>query len=312
MNILELRQVSKAFGPKQVLDELNLVVPTGSIFGFVGENGAGKTTTMKLILGLEQKDQGEILIKGKPVTFGDNQTNQVTGYLPDVPEFYNYMTGKEYLTFCGEITGLSRRMLQQKVAETLELVGLSLDKKRIKSYSRGMKQRLGIAQALLNDPELLICDEPTSALDPSGRNEFLEILAGLKGRTTILFSTHILSDVERICNYVGILDQGNLTISGPLEELKQQYAKDQIDIQFADKQDLRAFFKELDQLKEQEQLSDYSFDPDTFLFKVNYVGCYEKLAEEIFRSFEATQLFPRVIKKIDPSLESIFLEVVQS
>lgn len=312
MNILELRQVSKSFGSKQVLDELNLVVPTGSIFGFVGENGAGKTTTMKLILGLEQKDQGEILIKGKPVAFGDNQTNQLTGYLPDVPEFYNYMTGKEYLTFCGEITGLSRTILRQKVPETLKLVGLSLDKKRIKSYSRGMKQRLGIAQALLNDPELLICDEPTSALDPSGRNEFLEILAGLKGRTTILFSTHILSDVERICDYVGILDQGNLKISGPLEELKQQYAKDQIEIQFSEKQDLQAFFKELDQLKEREQLSDYSYDPDKSLFKVNYVGSYEKLAEEIFRSFEATQLFPRVIKKIDPSLESIFLEVVQS
>lgn len=174
MNILELKNVSKKFGSKSVINNLNLTVPTGDIFGFVGENGAGKTTTMKMILGLEEKDSGEILVKGKSVVFGDNQTNHLTGYLPDVPEFYDYMSGQEYLKFCGEITGLTRSQLKQKVPEILSLVGLELDKRRIKGYSRGMKQRLGIAQALLNDPELLICDEPTSALDLVDETNFLK------------------------------------------------------------------------------------------------------------------------------------------
>ena len=216
MSILELKQVTKRFGSKKVLDNLNLTVPTGSIFGFVGENGAGKTTTMKMILGLEEMTSGEILVNELPVVFGDNQTNLLTGYLPDVPEFYDYMSAQEYLRFCGEITGLSKKQLKEKVPEILSLVGLKLDKRKIKGYSRGMKQRLGIAQALLNDPKLLICDEPTSALDPSGRNDFLEMLANLRGRMTILFSTHILGDVERICDYVGILDQGRLAVSGSL------------------------------------------------------------------------------------------------
>lgn len=260
MNILELKQVSKKFGAKKVLNKLNLTVPTGSIFGFVGENGAGKTTTMKMILGLEEKSSGEIFIKGKPVYFGDNQTNHLTGYLPDVPEFYNYMSGKEYLNFCGEITGLSKAQLRQKIPEILSLVGLADDKKKIKGYSRGMKQRLGIAQALLNDPELLICDEPTSALDPSGRNDFLKMLATLKGRTTILFSTHILSDVERICDYVGILDQGELVVSGRLNELKEHYAKDQIEIEFSGEAELIHFTKELQKLMDQKIIKDYSFD----------------------------------------------------
>lgn len=311
MNILELKQVSKNFGTKKVLNKLNLTVPTGSIFGFVGENGAGKTTTMKMILGLEEKSSGEIFIKGKPVHFGDNQTNHLTGYLPDVPEFYNYMSGKEYLNFCGEITGLSKAQLRQKIPEILSLVGLADDKKKIKGYSRGMKQRLGIAQALLNDPELLICDEPTSALDPSGRNDFLKMLATLKGRTTILFSTHILSDVERICDYVGILDQGELVVSGRLNELKEHYAKDQIEIEFYGEAELIHFTKELQKLMDQKIIKDYSFDSQKNRFILTYTREYEVVAPNLFQLFERNQLYPRSIKKIDPSLESIFLEVIQ-
>lgn len=311
MSILEIENVSKKFGTKEVLKDLNLTVPTGSIFGFVGGNGAGKTTTMKMILGLEEKTAGEIRIKGLPVIFGDNQTNHLTGYLPDVPEFYDYMSGQEYLKFCGEITGLTKRQLKQKLPEILLLVGLKADRRKIKGYSRGMKQRLGIAQALLNDPELLICDEPTSALDPSGRNDFLEMLAKLKGRTTILFSTHILSDVERICDYVGILNEGKLVVSGTLDDLKQRFAKNQIAIEFSSNAQLNDFSKHLKKLKEEQLLSDFSIEPEKHLITLDHTQPYEEVAPAVFNLFEEAQLFPRVIKKIDPSLESIFLEVIQ-
>lgn len=311
MSILELKGVTKKFGSKTVLDNLSLSVPTGSIFGFVGENGAGKTTTMKMILGLEEITSGEIVINDLPVYFGDNQTNRLTGYLPDVPQFYDYMSGQEYLRFCGEITGFSKTKLDLKVTEILSLVGLKKDNLKIKGYSRGMKQRLGIAQALLNDPKLLICDEPTSALDPSGRNDFLEMLAALRGKMTILFSTHILSDVERICDYVGVLDQGKIVINGSLNDLKQQYAKKQIEIEFSKLEDLQKFVEKLSSHKDERIMKDYSCDFSNKILIMTYLQSYEEVAPLIFQLFETYQVFPKTIKKIDPSLEKIFLEVVQ-
>ena len=176
MDILQIRDLKKRFGDKEVLKGLSLSVPEQSIFGFIGQNGAGKTTTMKMVLGLMSPDQGEILVAGEKVYFGQTATNRHIGYLPDVPEYYSFMTPAEYLSFSGEITGMKQEELKLRVKELLELVGLGEEKHRIKGFSRGMKQRLGIAQALLSHPKLLICDEPTSALDPVGRKEILDIL----------------------------------------------------------------------------------------------------------------------------------------
>lgn len=138
----------KSFGSNHVLQDLNVSVPKGSIFGFVGQNGAGKTTAMKLILGLLQPDRGEIFVNENKVSFGANRTSQYIGYLPDVPEFYGFMTPREYLSLCGEIAGLSRKHIQKRVGSLLELVGLNQADKRIHGFSGGMKQRLGISQAL--------------------------------------------------------------------------------------------------------------------------------------------------------------------
>ena len=205
MNILEISHITKTFGAKKVLNDLSFSVPEHSVFGFIGQNGAGKTTTMKIILGLLKSDQGEVFVNGEKVTFGQNSTNKYIGYLPDVPEFYGFMTPREYLTMCGQITGMRKEEIVKKSVELLKLVGLEKENKRIKGFSRGMKQRLGIAQALLNSPKLLICDEPTSALDPMGRKEVLDILSSVKEHTTVVFSTHVLSDVESICDRIAFL-----------------------------------------------------------------------------------------------------------
>ena len=156
MNVLSICNLSKSFGEQKIIKNLNLSVPEGSVFGFIGQNGAGKTTTMKMVLGLLQPDEGEIRVCNEPVRFGQTKTNQYIGYLPDVPEFYNYMTAIQYLTLCGEIVGLSKKIISQKGQRLLSLVGLDGVEKRIGGYSRGMKQRLGIAIALLNHPKLLV------------------------------------------------------------------------------------------------------------------------------------------------------------
>lgn len=223
--MLELSHVSKRFGARTVVDDVSLFVPDDTIFGFVGENGAGKTTTMKMVLGLLRADSGEIRVDGTPVCFGKSHTNRLVGYLPDVPEFYGFLTSEEYLLLCGEISGVSNKEGKRRAEELLELVGLSQTKQRIHGFSRGMKQRLGIAQALFGNPRLLICDEPTSALDPAGRREILELLHSLKGRTAVLFSTHILSDVERICDECAMLHAGRLIKQGPLSEFRESGAK---------------------------------------------------------------------------------------
>ena len=220
MDMLHITGLCKSFGDKEVLQGVNLAVPEHSIFGFIGKNGSGKTTTMKTVLGLLKPDAGEITVNGERVTFGENNTNKYIGYLPDVPEFYSFMTAEEYLRFCAEITDMSREEIDTRVSELLTLVGLIGEKHRIRGYSRGMKQRLGIAQALLNRPKLLICDEPTSALDPVGRKEILDILTSVREQTTVLFSTHILSDVERICTDVAFLNGGVIEMQGKLADIK--------------------------------------------------------------------------------------------
>lgn len=220
MDMLTLSHIAKRFGEKQVLRDVSFSVPEHTVFGFVGQNGAGKTTAMKLILGLLTSDSGEITVNGMPVRYGNAETNRFVGYLPDVPEFYSYMTPREYLCFCGEITGMPAKEIRMRSEELLCLVGLEKENRRIKGFSRGMKQRLGIAQALFGRPRLLNCDEPTSALDPAGRKELLDILVNAKEQTTVLFSTHILSDVEHICEKIAFLHDGRIVLQGSLEEVR--------------------------------------------------------------------------------------------
>ncbi len=225
---IELRHLTKVYGAVRALDGASLVVPTGSVFGFLGPNGAGKTTTLRILTGLARPTSGSARVLGHDVRAASHAVRATVGYLPDVPGFYPWMTGEELLRFTGRLFGLSGRTLATRVDALLDLAGLAGVEARVGGYSRGMKQRLGIAQALVNAPSLLLLDEPTSALDPIGRKAVLDMIASLAGRTTVFFSTHILADVERVCDTVAILHRGRVAAQAPIVELKSRYGTQKI------------------------------------------------------------------------------------
>ena len=210
------------------LDHLDLAVPTGSVFGFLGPNGAGKTTTLRLLTGLGHPTSGTATIAGIPVADGTLELARHIGYLGQEPRFYGWMSGRELLELAGRAYGMSGADLRARVDEVLETVGLcDAAKRRIGAYSGGMRQRLGVGQAILPRPLVIFLDEPVSALDPAGRRDVLELIGGLRGTATILMSTHILNDVERICDRVArvIFDRGRLVTQAPMEELLARHAQ---------------------------------------------------------------------------------------
>lgn len=234
MDAIKIENLSKTFGNFKALDNLSFNVQENRVLGFLGPNGAGKTTTIRMMVGLSKPTLGQISIGNEPVIFGQTKINHKFGYLPEQPAFYGWMTGQEYLSFVADLFKIENKKLAvQEINRVLDLVKLQDAKnRRIGGYSGGMKQRLGIAQALINRPKFLILDEPVSALDPIGRKEVLEILLNLKKDHTIFFSTHILSDVDRICDDVVIINQGKLIAVSPLSELKAKYATPVLEIEF--------------------------------------------------------------------------------
>lgn len=298
MSMLHIKNLNKSFGDKHVLKELNLSVPEHSIFGFIGKNGAGKTTTMKTVLGLLKADTGEITVNSEKVVYGQTATNRFIGYLPDVPEFYKFMTAAEYLCFCGEITGMDKTERQRRCEELLGLVGLSDEKHRIKGFSRGMKQRLGIAQALFNRPKLLICDEPTSALDPVGRKEILDILLKAREQTTVLFSTHILSDVERICTDVAFLDNGTVSVQGKLSDIKNKYRRDEYKLETENDADVGSIKQAFPNIKQIAHNQIVFSEKDFKMF-------------DILKYITDNRIEILKLERIEPTLETLFMEVVE-
>lgn len=305
MNVLEINDLRMSFGSHEVLKGFTMAVPENSIFGFVGKNGAGKTTTMKIVVGLLKPDSGSVTVCGEPVIYGDTRTNRHIGFLPDVPEFYGYMRPMEYLRLCGEITGLPAGKIKKRSEELLELVGLKDVNRRIGGFSRGMKQRLGIAQALLNEPKLLICDEPTSALDPIGRKQILDILASIKGQTTVVFSTHILSDVERICDQIAVLDQGKLVLSGTISEIQKQYKRNSYEIKFADSEEA-AEFAASDKL--QQEGVTVTREDNMIAITIENAALNGQFLIDLLAE---KQMTPERFEVVEPTLENLFAEVVQ-
>jgi len=302
MNAIETIGLTKRFGAHQAVDNLNLKIPTGSICGFLGKNGAGKTTTIKMLVGLAKPTNGSIFLMEDERKFG-NCNNANIGYLPDVPNFYGYMTASEYLDFCGNLYGMEGKKRKERTNQLLKQVDLFGVKTRITGYSRGMKQRLGIAQALMNEPNLIFMDEPISALDPIGRHEVMEIIRSLRGLVTVFFSTHILSDVENVCDYGLILDKGRILADDSIENIKKKHSSNTAKIRLCSSADGSRFYS---LAKSRQGLTIEEKSPVEFLLRAedtqNLGKCIPSLLSEETIALESYQAYV-------PSLEDIFLEV---
>ncbi|MDZ4855169.1 MAG: ABC transporter ATP-binding protein [Nitrospirota bacterium] len=237
MDAIVVERLTKTYKPvwpwlkeTTVLSDVSLSVGQGEIFGFLGHNGSGKTTTMKILLGLLRATGGRIELLGAPVT--DVAVHSRIGYLPESPYFYDYLTAEEFLCFYGKLAGLSRETVRQRTPELLERVGLTEARDRqLRKFSKGMLQRIGLAQAIIHDPELVILDEPMSGLDPIGRKEVRDLILSLRDQgKTIFFSTHIVSDVEMICDRVGILAKGKLLASGRIQDLVNKHEAQSVEV----------------------------------------------------------------------------------
>jgi ABC-2 type transport system ATP-binding protein len=219
--IISTENLTKSYSKRAVVSNLNLAIPRGSICGFLGANGAGKSTTIKLLLGLVQPTSGVGTVFGKNIVTDSIAIRERVGFLAQSPSFYGYLTARETLQFVASFffTG-SKTAIAARIEELIDLVGLNGKADRpVKGFSGGEKQRLGIAQAAINDPELIVLDEPASALDPLGRRDVLKILESFRDRSTVFYSTHILDDVQRVSDRVVILERGRLIAQGRIEEL---------------------------------------------------------------------------------------------
>lgn len=300
---IELRALTKLYGAIRALDGASLAVPPASVFGFLGPNGAGKTTTLRILTGLARPSSGSARILGHDVVTAPHAVRSVVGYLPDVPGFYPWMTGRQLLSFAGRLFGLSGPTLRARVDALLDLAGLAGVKTRVGGYSRGMVQRLGLAQALINAPSVLLLDEPTSALDPIGRKAVLDMIASLAGRTTVFFSTHILSDVERVCEAVAILHRGRVVAEAPIGELKARYGVEKIAVvAFPSAEPLAAALAHAPWVTAIERSG-----RDRVVFSVSDV---ERAGREIPAAAAAQGLGIRRLEAVEVSLEDVFVNLV--
>ncbi|GLO65352.1 ABC transporter ATP-binding protein [Oceanobacillus kimchii] len=232
MNLLTVNQLTKSYKGKTVVNHIDFKVPDNACVALIGPNGAGKTTTLKMLAGLLQPSSGEIIFHNRPIK-GDFRN--YIGYLPQYPTFYSWMTGYEFLVYCAKLCLLSPTAAKSRAKELLQKTGIYEAKdKRIASYSGGMKQRLGIAQAIIHQPKLLLLDEPVSSLDPIGRREILLLMEELKKDMSIFFSTHILRDAEEVSDELILLHQGKVIESGSISNLQDTYQTSMIRLEFQD------------------------------------------------------------------------------
>lgn len=228
MSLVEVRNLRKRYGRTEAVSGISFGIGEGRCVALLGPNGAGKTTTLGMLSGLLKPTEGSIVFHG----LEGRDIRQAIGYLPQFPAFYNWMTVREFLEFAGKLAHMHARDARQRTDELLERVGLKqVANRRIGRLSGGMKQRLGIAQALVHRPRLVLLDEPVSALDPAGRRDVLDLIRTIKQEATILFSTHVLHDAEAICDDLLILNQGKLAVAGALEEVRNQYRQPLVMIQ---------------------------------------------------------------------------------
>ena len=305
---IRARGLTKRFGSIVALDSLDLEVPAGSIFGLLGPNGAGKTTTIRILVGLARPTSGEAWVAGFPVGLDEPELRRRLGYLDQDPRFYGWMRGRELLELVGRLGGLDGTALRERVAEMLARTGLrDAAERRIAGYSGGMRQRLGIAQALLHRPSIVFLDEPVSSLDPEGRRDVLELIEGLRGETTVIVSTHVLSDVERICDRVAILDRGRLVTEAPLERLLADHLRPLYRLAAEPGQD-DAVAALVERLRGTPWVSDVSRAPDGELRIA--VSDPRTAGPSLLAILVDAGLRVATFERVRPTLEDVFLELV--
>jgi len=251
MEAIRSQGLYRTYGKVEALKPLDLTVEQGSVFGFLGRNGAGKTTTIRLLTGLAQPTGGKAYVDGIRVTNGGPGARARFGYMPEVPAFYNWMTPKEFLEYIDALFKNDESDRKIRIDELLDLTGLEdVAKRKIGGFSRGMRQRLGLAQALINRPPVLFLDEPTSALDPAGRKAVLDLIDQLRGTTTIFLSSHILADIERVCDTVAVIHKGQLLLVSDRDELMARYQSNavRLELDSAEEPARAAFIAFLEQL----------------------------------------------------------------
>ncbi|MDD3264690.1 MAG: ABC transporter ATP-binding protein [Dehalococcoidales bacterium] len=307
MPAISTDNLSKYYTGVKALDGLNMEVDENVIFGFLGPNGAGKTTAVKLLTGFIHPTKGSARVAGEPVEEGNLALQKAISLLPDVPAFYDWMNAREYLHFVAGLHQLSKNETKIRSEEMLELVGLKREGgRRIGGYSRGMRQRLGIAQALMNRPKVLFLDEPTSALDPVGKREVLDLIKKLKQTSTVFMSTHNLNEVERVCDTVGIINRGRLLTISSVEQLQKKYARSLFEMEFLE--EASPFLETLRQ-------TSWLAEPETI--SQNGVPVIRVKARDLDY---ARRELPRLISDsgltlaryelVMPSLEDIFVEIL--
>lgn len=236
MSCIQVTQLSKQFGEHKVVDSLSFSLEAHTATALIGPNGAGKTTTLSMLAGLLQPTKGQILLPDVKDIRG------AIGFLPQYPQYFSWLTAFEYLEMAANLSGMEKRKIKQEARKILEFVGLGASmNKKVATFSGGMKQRLGIAQAIIHRPKLLLLDEPVSALDPVGRREIMNLLKEIQQQTTILYSTHILNDAEEMTDQVLFLRDGQLVEQGSLQQVREKFNEPRYKIQFATSEEARQF-----------------------------------------------------------------------
>ncbi len=309
MSAININNLTKTYGSVHALDGLSLDVQSGSVFGFLGPNGAGKTTTLRILAGLAQATSGSITIDEKNTAAFNSAQRVNIGYLPEEPAFYAWMSPLEYLDYVGKIFKLDSKERRTRIDQLLSQSGLTeVAKRRIGGFSRGMRQRLGIAQALVNQPSILLLDEPVSALDPAGRKEVLELIEGLSSSYTVIMSSHILADVERVCDTVGIINKGKLITQAKKDELMDRYAIPALELTTGNGSAalMPEWKKRLEALP---SITGVSIEGYAFHLAVKEVFAAQK---EIMQDALQHQVHFEKLEVVKPSLEDIFMQLTGS
>lgn len=296
-----IRNLQKSYGHFRVLDSLNMNVLDGDVYGFLGKNGCGKSTTMNILCNIISKDGGDVLL-------GNGNEKIRVGYLPETPQLLDYMNGYEYLRYIASCCNYDGDV-EKRIAETLEIVGMTQGgRRRIKGYSRGMNQRLGIASVIFNNPQLLVLDEPTSALDPEGRADVIKIIQHLATTgCTIILCTHILSDVERVASSVGILTNGKITLEGTIANILDKFARREVEVQLFDANEQNVSM--IKSLENTDVIDKVDFYDRTGIFVLR-TSNPEHATMLLTDKLHEGQVAARRIQTVTDSLEQIYLKAV--